>query len=69
MLEMRGDRRAHIDEQFAQLRILRRRNQELVDRVEHRLVIADFTVDVGAVERGTVQRLERCVGLLGAAIQ
>ena len=45
-------------EQRLELRVLRVRNQSLVDRIEHGLVVADFIVDVRLVESRTAQRSE-----------
>ena len=55
---MRGHGGPHILQQRLQLRVVGRRNQPLVDRIEDSLVIRDLAVHVGAVERGSVQRLE-----------
>ena len=50
VLEVRDERRAHLDEQRLELRVLRVRDQHLVDGVEHLLVVRDLVIDVGLVE-------------------
>ena len=44
-------------------------NQGLVDRIEHRLVIGDFVVDVGLVERRALERLQIGDVLIAARLQ
>src|SRR5664279_4092629 len=58
VLQMRHERRSHRDEQALQLGVLRARDQRLVDGVEHLLVVGDLVVDVGALERRTLQLLQ-----------
>ena len=47
MLEMRDERRTHLDQQCLELGVGGPGDERLVDRVEHRLVIGDLVVDVG----------------------
>ncbi len=54
MLEVRDKRRPHLDQQRLQLFVLGTGDQRLVDGIEHLLVIGNFVVDVGLVERGTL---------------
>src|SRR5689334_16357589 len=58
VLEVRDERRPHLDEQRLQLRVLGARDQRLVHRIDHLLVIVDLVVDVRLVERGALQRLQ-----------
>src|SRR5213076_1834591 len=51
VLEVSDERRSHLHHQGFQLFVLRVRNQGLVERVEHRLVVRDLVVDIGPVER------------------
>ena len=59
MLEMRDERGTDFHEKRLQLLVARAGNQRLVHRVKHRLVIGDFVIDVGLVERRALQSLER----------
>jgi len=58
VLEVRDERRAHLDEQRLQLRVLGVGDERLVDGIEDGLVIFDFVIDVRLVERPAAQRLE-----------
>ena len=51
VLQMRDERRADLGDQRLQLLVLGARDQRLVDSVENLLVVGDFVVDVGLVER------------------
>src|SRR5205085_4885359 len=52
-----------------QLRVLRARDQHLVDRIEHLLVVRHLVLDVGLVERAALERLQLRDVLLGALLQ
>src|SRR5688572_23041575 len=52
MLEMRNERRAHLDQQRLQVGVLGAGDQRLVDRFEHLGVVRDLMVHVGLVEVG-----------------
>src|SRR5687768_13222524 len=69
MLEVRDERRPHLDQERLQLRVRDAGDQRLVDGVEHRLVIRDLVVDVRLVERRALQRLEVGDVLLAALLQ
>src|SRR3989442_226952 len=64
MLEVRRDRGTNFREQFAELRILRRGDQDLVDGIEDGLMIAGLTIHVRAIECCAVHGLERRARLL-----
>jgi len=51
VLEVLEERRAHADEKCLQFCIFRIRDQHFVDRIDDLLVIRDFVVDVGFIER------------------
>ena len=63
VLEVRDERRPDLDQQGLQLGVLRARDERLVDRVEHLLVVRDLVVDVGLVERGAASASSGCVTL------
>src|SRR5215468_7350259 len=50
VLQMRDEGGSHLHQQRLELLVLGARDQRLVHRVEHRLVIRDLVVDVGLVE-------------------
>ena len=68
MLEMRRDGRPHVHQELLELGVLGGGDQELVQRVEHGLVIRHFPVDIGLVERLALERLDRRASL-GRALQ
>ena len=69
MLEMRDERRTHLDQQCLELGAGGPGDERLVDRVEHRLVIGDLVVDVGLVELRSLQALELGDVLVAACLQ
>jgi hypothetical protein len=69
MLEVRGERRPYFYEERLEFFVLRARNQRLVDRIENRLVILDFMVDVSLVELGAAQRFQMGQVLLAAGLE
>src|SRR5262247_3798400 len=69
MLEMRDERRTHLDQEGLELGVLRAGDERLVHRVDHRLVIGDFVVDVGLVELPALQALELGDVLLAPRLQ
>ena len=69
VLEVRDERRAHLDEQRLQLGVRGAGDQRLVDRVEHLLVVRDLVVDVRLVERRALERLQVRDVLLAAGLQ
>jgi hypothetical protein len=68
VLQVRRDRRPHVDQELLELGVLGSGDQDLVDRIEHGLVIAHFPVDVGLVELLALERLDRRARL-GCALQ
>src|SRR5215472_3259 len=69
VLEVGDERRPHRDEQVLQLRVLRARDQRLVERIDHLFVVRDLLLDVGAVERRAAQRLQVLDVVLAALLQ
>src|SRR4051812_2884785 len=69
VLEMGDERRTRFLEQRLQLGVLRIRDQRLVERVDHGLVVGDLVVDVGAVELGALQLLQVGEVLVAALLQ
>src|SRR5262245_37770576 len=69
MLEVRDERRAHLDQQRLQLGVRGAGNQGLVDGVEHSLMIGDLVLDVRLVERRALQALEAGDVLVAARLQ
>src|SRR6476469_7762027 len=59
VLEVSDERRPYLDQERLELGVGGARDQRLVDRVEDLLVVGDLVVDVGAIEGGAVQLLER----------
>src|SRR4051812_32314597 len=49
MIQVGGDRRPHLLDQTLQLGVLRARDESLVDRVEHGLMVGHLVIDVGLV--------------------
>src|SRR5262245_66034474 len=58
MLEVRDERRTHLDQQGLELGVRGARDERLVDSVQHRLVVGNLVVDVGLVELRTLQAFE-----------
>ncbi len=56
--QMRHERGAHFDQQSLQFFVLGAGNERLIESIEDCLVIHDFVIDVGLVERGPVQLLQ-----------
>src|SRR6185437_3072720 len=59
MLEVIDEERPHLHECRLELGVLSAWNQYLVHRIDDGLVISDLVIDVGLVERGAVELLER----------
>jgi hypothetical protein len=58
VLEMGDERRPYLDDESLQLLVLGVRDERLVHRVDHRLMIAHLVIDVRLVERGAAQALQ-----------
>src|SRR5581483_277056 len=69
MLEMRNERRSHLDQQRFQLLVLGTRNQRLVQRIDDGLVIGDLVVDVSAVEVGALEAFQLGEIVVAALLQ
>src|SRR5207237_2277990 len=68
VIEVRRDCRPYFLDQPLKLGVLGAGNQRLVDRVEHRLMVGDFVVDVGLVEFGAFELLKVRDVFLGALL-
>ena len=55
VLEVRDERRTHLDEKRLELGVGGTGEQRLVDRIEHLLVIGDLVVDIRLVERRALE--------------
>src|SRR5690242_18933143 len=69
VLEVGDERRPRYLEQRLQLGVLRIRDQRLVERVDHGLVVRDLVVDVSAVELSAQQLLQVGEVLVAALLQ
>jgi hypothetical protein len=69
VLEVRDKGGPHLDQESLQFRVLCARNQRLVYRVEHGLVIRHFVVDVRLVERRAAESLQFLEIRVAAALQ
>src|SRR5207248_10602677 len=69
MVEVRYERGTNLLDQALELCVLGIRDQHLVDRAEHLLVIGHFVLDVGFVERRSVETLEVLEIFLAALLE
>src|SRR5690606_811768 len=69
MVQMSLDSRPHLLDQSLELRVLRARNEGLVDRVEDRLVVGHLVIDISLVELRTLQLLQAVHVLRGAFLE
>jgi hypothetical protein len=69
VIKMRLERRLHVDQHLLELRILRVRNQHVVDRREHLLVIRDFVFQIRAIESRDRRRAKLSLLGIGGILQ
>ena len=69
VLEVRDEGRTHLDEQRLEFLVRRARNQRLVERIDHLLVVRHFMIDVRLVERRALERLQVGEVLLAVGLQ
>src|SRR5215212_5894709 len=58
VLQVRREGRPHIHQQLLELAVLGGRDQQVVQRIEHGLVVRNFPVNVGPIEMLAFQRLD-----------
>src|SRR5690606_20479206 len=69
MFQVRYERRADFDEQRLQLRVLRIGNQDVVQRVDHLLVVGDLVINVGLVKGRSLEGAQLGEVLVAAGFQ
>src|SRR5215831_4312096 len=57
-VEVRHERRPHLDQERLELSVLRARDQSLIQRAQHGFVVRDLVVDVSLVEGSAAESLQ-----------
>src|SRR6516225_7813590 len=68
-VEVGHERGPHLDQQRLELCVLGTRDQSLVQRIQHGLVVGDLVVDVGLVEGSAAERLQLGDVLIAALLE